>query len=535
MSQRLANLLNLELAWHRTKFDIPDRVFVTNPYLVELVEQDLPTFLNGIREQISRGYTPAAGGTCQQPKGNWQVRPGTLLRLSDEIVFNALVGQCFPNISRRLRWSQGGPDIAYQLENVTTAVKWVKRGFLIWREWRQKSLEKLRAAEFVVIADIAAFYENIDLPRLSSDLRAVGMDDEACRLLSACLGRWAEPRGKGIPQGRSASDILAKLYLDSLDHNLRNAEFSHLRYVDDIRIFCGDLGEAKRAVLQLSELLRLRGLNIQTAKTKIYRSDEALPEIDGVARVIDHIHEELREEIQAYADAGYATVEGLEELTAANPDHPPLEVLERAFRSHFVEVGDAEFDRTLFHYLLSRLGATGSDIGLEYCAATLARRPEETSHIIRYLHKADPEGQTDSRLFDYLEDPDALYEYQTFLVLRSFFEQRRFPDRVANYCRRLLRNANTQQYVRAYAMAILGEIGEAADLEFIEAAYPDAREDIQRAAAICACRRMEVGRRNAFFGRARNDGIMEQRAVLWARGATPGRQADVNAQDVPQD
>ena len=109
---------------------------------------------------------------------------------------------------------RGTSDIAYQLETVSTTVKWVKRGFLVWQEWRQKSLEKLRAAEFVLIADIAAFYENIDLPRLSSDLRATGMGEEATRLLSACLNRWAEPRGKGIPQGRSASDILAKLYLE---------------------------------------------------------------------------------------------------------------------------------------------------------------------------------------------------------------------------------------------------------------------------------------------------------------------------------
>jgi hypothetical protein len=517
MSERLADLLNLELAWHRTKFDIPDRVFVTNPYLIELVEQDLPTYLASIREQIIRGYTPAPSGTCQEPKGKWQVRPGALLRLSDDVLFNALVGQSFPYITRKLRWSQGDPDIAYQLENVSTAVAWVRRGFLIWQEWRQKSLEKLTTAEFVLMADIAAFYENIDLPRLSSDLRSVGMDDEATKLLGACLNRWAEPRGKGIPQGRSASDILAKLYLDTIDHNLRHEGFSYLRYVDDIRIFCKDLREAKRALLKLSELLRLRGLNIQSAKTRIYRSDEASREIDGVSRVIEHIHQELREEIQAYAGGEYATVDQLEELTAANPDRPPLEVLERAFCSHFIDAEDAEFNSTLFHYLLTRLGATGSDIALEYCAAILSKRPEETAHVLRYQSKADPTGRNDDRVFEYLETSDALYEHQAFLVLRSYFEQRRFPNRLIDYCRKMVRSTTVQHYVKAYALAILGEVAEGADLEFIEAAYPDASAEIQRATAICACRQMEAGRRNAFFGRARNDGEMEQRAAVWAR------------------
>jgi len=66
-------MLNLELAWQRVKFDRPDRIFVTNPYLIELVELDLAGFLHGIREQ------PVAI-TCPVPKGKWQVRP--FIRLS---------------------------------------------------------------------------------------------------------------------------------------------------------------------------------------------------------------------------------------------------------------------------------------------------------------------------------------------------------------------------------------------------------------------------------------------------------------------
>jgi hypothetical protein len=36
MSERLANFLNPELAWQKVKFDRPDRIFVTNPYLIEM-------------------------------------------------------------------------------------------------------------------------------------------------------------------------------------------------------------------------------------------------------------------------------------------------------------------------------------------------------------------------------------------------------------------------------------------------------------------------------------------------------------------
>jgi hypothetical protein len=485
--------------------------------LVELVELDLPGFLRSIREQIVNGYVPAPSGTCPVPKGGWQVRPGTYLRLTDEIVYNALVGSAFPNIMRRLRWSQGDPDLAYQLADLGNAVHWVKRGYLVWREWREKSLQKLRTAEFVLMADIAAFYENIDLHRLSSDLRVSNMDEDASRLLSSCLNRWADPRGKGIPQGHSGSDILAKLYLDSIDHNLRNAGFTHLRYVDDIRIFCGDLREAKRALMQLSELLRQRGLNVQSAKTKIYRSDDALHKIDGVSPVVERINQELRDELQAYVGAEYGTVAELEELAAGNPERPPLEVLERAFRSHFIDAEDTNFDATLLHYLLTRLGATGSRIAVDYSLATLSKRPEETEHILRYLGKLEPMDRDDDRIFEYLETPDALYEYQTFQILRHYLESARFPPRLIAYCRGALRNAAMPYYAKAYAIAILGEGGEAADFESIEALYPETPDEIHRSSILCACHRMEPGRRNAFFGRARRDGNIQERAVTWAR------------------
>jgi hypothetical protein len=59
--------------------------------------------------------------------------------------------------------------------------------------------------------------------------------------------------------------------------------------VDDIRIFCKTNLEAKRSLLKLNELVRRRGLNLQTAKTKILRADEAEHEIDGISPLIQSI------------------------------------------------------------------------------------------------------------------------------------------------------------------------------------------------------------------------------------------------------
>jgi len=518
MSQQLANLLDLGLAWRRAKFDRPDRCFVSHPFLVDLVEQDLDQWLAELNARLVEGFTPSPAIVCQEPKGGGLVRPGTHLRLEDEVVFNALLGAGFQLIAARLRWSQGNPDVAYQLAIAHDNPRWVSRGFGVWKQFREKSIAYVgQGTEFVLFADVSAFYENIDLPRLASDLRAVGIDQHVMGLLSDCLNRWAEPRGKGIPQGYSAADILAKLYLAPVDQALRNEGFRHLRYVDDIRVFCRDELESKRALLLLSELLRFRGLNLQSAKTHALRADKALLEIDGVAPVIATIQQELTEElVEAYEMAGpYGTLQELEELTAAHPDDPPMEVLERAFHSHFLDASDEDFDKTLFHYLIARLGKVGSTLATEYCLNQFAKRPEETGAALRYFQKIGPNEQVEQHLAEFLASNQSMYYHQNFLVLRFFLEIDHFPDSLLVQVRRIARDRNSPVWLRSYAIAILGKAGTPADLEGLEAIYPRCADDIERSEIICSLARMEVGRRNAFMGRARHDGHLTDRAARW--------------------
>lgn len=331
-------------------------------------------------------------------------------------------------------------------------------------------------ATHVLFADISAFYENIDLPRLASDLRRVGMDNETAVLLSACLNRWAQPRGKGIPQGYTAADILAKLYLAPVDTNLRNEGFQHLRYVDDIRVFCRTHREAQSALLLLTDLLRGRGLNVQSAKTFIRDAEQAEREIDGVSPIIAGIQNELLEEIRdQFVDSGYGTVADLERLTAQDPDHPPLEVLERAFAEYFRQ-GTREFDKTLFHYLLTRLAATDSRIAVGYCLSTLRERPEETGEILRYLSKVGLTESEHGRIAGILRSDDAIYNYQNYLILKFYSDTNLSHDEIISVSRRYIRDVSLPPWLRAYAVAIVGAHGDSADMEYLEGRYADCRD-----------------------------------------------------------
>jgi hypothetical protein len=222
-----------------------------------------------------------------------------VLEPTDEVVYNLLVGRAFAGIAEAVKPFDGEPDVSYRLADSATADEWVRSDFLIWKRWRERSLARLgEVSPYVVITDLTGYYENIDFNRLMSDLRKVNFARTDELLLSECLNRWAYPRGKGVPQGYSASDILAKLYLNDLDTVLRNEGYIHLRYVDDYRIFCSSKHAAKAAIARLSELVYHRGLNLQSGKTEILTKADARARFEGVDPIIKDVQKQLASELQ---------------------------------------------------------------------------------------------------------------------------------------------------------------------------------------------------------------------------------------------
>ena len=358
MSDTLAQQLDLNTAWRRVKDDIANRVFIRHPYSVALLESDLEDWLAVRRELIrTNRYVPDSAFVCDVPKENGLIRPGAHLSYTDRLVYTACVGACFPAIHKTLKWSQGTTDFSYRLAINPTSPKWLRDRFTGWQDFRQKSLALMESgAAYVVMTDITAFYENIDIGLLLSDLRATGAPTDVVLQIGTCLNKWAQIAGRGIPQGQSPSDILAKLYLNNVDLNLKNMNYSHLRYVDDIRIFCSSLTQAKKALVDLSRLLRKRGLNLQSAKSDIYRADEAQEKIEEVTAVVKTARNRFIKEVVRQTGHGdpYMSVSQADEILEESPDSAPIEVIQQTYQTYFVD-GDAKFNRTLFRFLLSRL------------------------------------------------------------------------------------------------------------------------------------------------------------------------------------
>ncbi len=509
-----ATLDDLRLAWQRYKRDLRDRCFVDHPFLEQWIESDLDAWLSKIATELKQGYCPRSSKHCAVPKPGFMIRPGTVLEPEDAVVYTHLVATFFKQLQKEVKGIDVHVDIAYQLASSASSVDWTKRSFMIWRQWREKSLAALKkGARFVVFTDITGFYDNISIQKLISEVRRIGAAADIADLLQECLRKWSHPRDEGIPQGYSASDLLAKLFMTPADRRLRQDGYIHLRYVDDMRVFCGSKLQARNAIKHLSALMYARGLTLQSGKTEILNISRARTAIDGVTETIEELNTKLAKEIQTELESsGYVSPGELLNILAAR-EGPPPEVLEMAFTEHFGVGSGERFDTSLFHYLLVRLGKAQSLVALAYCLQSLSARPSETAYILSDFSEVELENDELEELITYMKSSEAIYDFQLFEILRWFYQEEEEDEDVIQLARMWSRDQNRDPWLRSYAIAYLGKFGDETDLEELEHGYEAATTDVERADRVAALRRVEKGRRNAFFARVSKDGLLVERSV----------------------
>jgi hypothetical protein len=513
----LADKLDLDLAWRRVKADVIDaRSFVYYPLELELVEVDKDSWLNQLRDKVAAGYRPHSAMITDVPKGNGAVRPAALLSLEDRVIYAAAVGAILPSINAGLKWSQGTVDFSYRLSEAPRRVEWFTNAYNSWSAFRKVSVERIDGgAAFSVLTDITGFYENIELPILFSDLRSLGCDNDVIQLLQTFLNRWCVVSNRGLPQGLSPSDVLAKVYLNPVDLAMADMNIDYIRYVDDMRIFCRAVPECKNALMFLTQLLRRRGLNLQSAKTEIVSGPEAKTIIEGIAPVIAEVQEKYREFLvkRLGAISPYATIEDLEENVF--PHEPPMEVVREVFRLNFIEEG-RPFNKTLLHYLLNRLAANAD--ALTYSLSQLAPQPQETQAILDYANDVHEAETAFPSIEAFLESPDCIYDYQVYQIFKWLNKLSIPPSPgLVVIARRFAFDNGRAPYLRAECRIVLQNHGSTADLERLEASYGAVHDELEKGQVLVALKRLEVGRRNAFYGRVIGDGLLCERAITFVK------------------
>lgn len=309
--EQLLNPKNLKRGWHLTRSDMRAD-FVEELLAVEIFASNLENNIIEIRNRlITDTYQPKPLLRIEVPKGTLGIRPGSVVTIEDRIILYTIIYLIAPAIDRalpktvysyRLKDNIKGNDGSLFKESdigdlldmpflkkktISTELDPFDPWYANWPEFDQESrfaFEK-EGYRYLAISDIAAYFENIQLPILRDLLlEYFPQDHKIINLLVHFLETWTVKTDsgrlqlRGIPQGNTVSSFLGNVFLLPLDNEFekfsKSNEIAYFRYMDDVRIFSKDAKTARQTIFLMDKTLRALHLNVQSAKTKILEGKE---------------------------------------------------------------------------------------------------------------------------------------------------------------------------------------------------------------------------------------------------------------------
>ena len=156
--------------------------------------------------------------------------------------------------------------------------------FKLWPEFQKRIYKFTSTFKYLVVTDIANYFDNISFDRLRNVISSYGKFDEVLLdflfyMLESFVWRpdYLPISGVGLPQVNfDAPRLLGHAFLFEIDRYLNiETDGNFVRWMDDIDFGVNDLKKAKKILKGLDELLLTRGLRLNMGKTKILSSSEA--------------------------------------------------------------------------------------------------------------------------------------------------------------------------------------------------------------------------------------------------------------------
>ena len=156
------------------------------------------------------------------------------------------------------------------------------KGFFVsgsgFSDYRTRCEELSKVFKYVLVTDIADFYNRIYLHRLGNAISSAVTDNAGKSIENFLLGINSKA-SQGIPVGPAASIVMSEAALIDVDQFISNLNVDHVRYVDDIRIFSNTIHHLDSILQNLTVYMhQSHRLGLVGEKTRILDSEKFVQE-----------------------------------------------------------------------------------------------------------------------------------------------------------------------------------------------------------------------------------------------------------------
>lgn len=441
-------------------------------------------------------YVPFDRDVFNVPKPNFTVRYGLETGVNDRLVYHGLAA----NISRFIDPLMPWYVFSHRRDPYHDDGRYLfRRSIGAWQDFVGAVRARVTPDAVLLSTDLTNYFDNINISKLRAQLNAMirqasctssqkGVMRSEVSLLFDLLTRWSFDKERGLPQNRDASSFLANTYMTPIDVLMRERGYAYFRYMDDIKIVCATMFEARRALKDLVVALRDLGLAINSKKTVICSgADEAA--------------------LDECLDAGSPDIARLDALWATksrafvSSSFPLLRALTERLLTESDGVG---VDGREFRYCMNRMimlaTCTEFAVPAAYFAPItslvvdrLPDRPAATDQFVRYLRAVEIDAANQDALAALLCDHGrSLYGWQNYRLwcLMAQKECNR-ADLVARAHEVLADKPDGPS--RAGASLYLGVVGGEADRSAVAHRFPTLKSYLGQRSALIALQDFRYG------------------------------------------
>ena len=412
--------LDFDKAFKRVKYDARYD-FLRLPIEISIFEAHFEENIRFLKEAIEQEkYEVKNLRRIWVPKRGYFLRPGSIPHLEDRILFQAIVDKISGELEALLPPFEQQVVFSSRLTQDPQSKSLFRHPRNLWIEFQKKAVEYCEEADtqFVLVSDIASYFENIDLRLLADTLTSSGISFVYVEAIRQILTKWANGRTRGLPQMLAPCSLLGNVYLSQIDKSMVLFGYKYIRYVDDIRIFVPSQIALRQALLDLTDQLKNCYLDVQSSKTQFYTSAEHKEDLTILKRHFAEAGIDESEDIDSlyFQDPEFfEDTELTEEMLGEQvQDENLMRFLQNILSNQY------QYDDRHLRYCINRLGLKKNPAARELVLSRLRDMPQETATFVGYLSRirqSERNEETVEHIINFLTSDFNIYDWQMMWLL----------------------------------------------------------------------------------------------------------------------